>query len=230
MEEILVVDDDRVIRTSLKQMLEEEGYAVRTARDGDDALAKIRERRPSLVLLDVMMPRKNGFAALSEIRASDQLLPVIFLTAMESETAEVKGMGLGADDYIQKSASQATLIARIERAIARAGAAANAAAPAAAPSEPLRLGDAVVDFARRCAILADGSIIRLTGIEAGIITALAYRRPRSMTCAEIIAAVHGEGYSLEDSTIRSQIFRLKAKLGAAGDSIRNERSLGYSIT
>ena len=84
MAEILVVDDERVIREGLKGLLSGEGFAVRTARDGEDALRKISERAPDLVLLDVMMPKMNGFRTCEEIRKTDAALPVIFLTAKDS--------------------------------------------------------------------------------------------------------------------------------------------------
>lgn len=110
MSEILIVDDERLIREGLKMTLQGEGYEVRTARDGDEALNKIAERRPDLVLLDVMMPRMNGFRCCEEIRKTDPLLPVIFLTAKDSEADQVRGIGLGGDDYVSKATGDALLL------------------------------------------------------------------------------------------------------------------------
>ena len=83
MAEILIVDDERVLRDGIKAILSGEGHAVRTARDGDEALGKIAEKRPDLVLLDVMMPKMNGFRCCEKIRETDGLLPVVFLTAKD---------------------------------------------------------------------------------------------------------------------------------------------------
>ena len=108
--EILLVDDERTVREGLKRLLESEGFAVRTARDGVDALAKLSDKRPDAVLLDVMMPKLNGFALCTELRKTDALLPVVFLTAKDSEADEIRGMGLGADDYVSKSAGEEVLL------------------------------------------------------------------------------------------------------------------------
>ena len=83
--ELLIVDDERAIREGLKRLLSAEGFSVRTAKDGDDALAAFRERRPSLVLLDVMMPKRNGFSVCGEIRSIDPSTPIVFLTAKDGE-------------------------------------------------------------------------------------------------------------------------------------------------
>ena len=107
MPEILIVDDERAIREGLKMTLSGEGFAVRTARDGDDALKKIGEHKPDLVLLDVMMPRMNGFAACESIRKADKLLPVIFLTAKDSEADQVR-----ASDLVRTITSRRTVATR----------------------------------------------------------------------------------------------------------------------
>ena len=85
MAEILVVDDERVLRDGIKAVLSGEGFEVRTARDGEEALRKIAEKRPDLVLLDVMMPKMNGFRCCEKIRGTDRILPIIFLTAKDAE-------------------------------------------------------------------------------------------------------------------------------------------------
>ena len=111
MAEILLADDERAVREGLKAMLVGEGFSVRTARDGADALAKFAEKRPDAVLLDVMMPKMNGFMACRQMRELDSLVPVVFLTAKDSEADQVRGMGLGADDFISKSAGDEVLLA-----------------------------------------------------------------------------------------------------------------------
>ena len=90
MAEILIADDERLIREGMKALFVGEGFSVRTARDGEDALKKFAESRPDLVLLDVMMPKANGFRACEEIRRRDRLVPIVFLTAKDSEADQVR--------------------------------------------------------------------------------------------------------------------------------------------
>lgn len=222
MSEILVVDDERIVRDSLKGILEAEGYSVRLARNGEDALAKFRAARPDLVLLDVMMTGRNGFSVCEEMRAEDAALPIIFLTGMDGELQEVKGMTVGGDDYILKTAPREVMLARIRRSLARR------IAPAA-PSGSLRVGRALVDFTSRCAVFDDGGTERLTGSELDILRALASDRSRYFTIREICEKVHGENHATEPATLRSQISRLKLKLGTSGDLIHSERFTGYRL-
>ena len=119
--EILVAEDESAIREGLCALLESEGYTVRAAVDGEDALRLFRECRPDLVLLDVMMPKKNGYAVCSEIRSSDQDVPILFLTAKDGDSDELRGLTLGADDYISKTSSQPVLLARIAAVLNRTG-------------------------------------------------------------------------------------------------------------
>ncbi|MBO7683983.1 MAG: response regulator, partial [Kiritimatiellae bacterium] len=116
MPEILLVDDDRSIRNSMRAMLEAEGFAVRTARGADEAVQAFRERRPDVVLLDVMMPGKGGIQACAELRAIDRLAPIIFLTAVPSDTTKLRAFGAGADDYIETTCNPDVLVARIRAA------------------------------------------------------------------------------------------------------------------
>lgn len=180
MAEILIVDDERALRESLGMVLAGEGHAVRTAHDGEEALRLISEKRPDLVLLDVMMPKLNGFRTCEEIRKADGLLSVIFLTAKDSEADQVRGMGLGADDYVSKEASDAVLLARIGRALERS--ARIGATLAEGGAEMIRLGAVTVDTKRLVVRESDQEIARLTPTEAGILKLLdsARGRPFSM--------------------------------------------------
>ena len=145
MAEILLADDERMMRDGLKALLAGEGFAVRTARDGADALVRFSEKRPDAVLLDVMMPKKNGFAVCEELRRLDPLVPVIFLTAKDAEVDQVRGIALGADDFVSKSAGEEVLLARLRRALERAeGMKARNLA-----GRILRLGSVEVDLERR---------------------------------------------------------------------------------
>ena len=117
---ILVAEDDAAILTGLVDLLEGEGFAVETAGDGAAAVARWNEARPDLILLDVMMPEKNGFDVCREVRRRDSLTPVIMLTAKGEEIDKVVGLELGADDYVVKPFGANELLARI-RAVLRRG-------------------------------------------------------------------------------------------------------------
>lgn len=225
MAEILIVDDERVLREGLKNMLSGEGYAVRMARDGDEALVKIAERRPDLVLLDVMMPRSNGFHCCSEIRKSDALLPVVFLTAKDSEADQVRGLGLGADDYVSKDAAESVLLARIARALVRAGTMAASAARRA--EDAVRMGRVSVDRTSFVVSVDGEKAARLTRSEADIFDLLYRNRPRTFTIDGIIAALRGEGFACEDTLVYSHVWNLRRKLGPAGAMIACTRGIGY---
>ena len=227
MKDILVVDDERVLRESLKRDLEGEGYSVRAARDGEQALAMIAEKRPDLVLLDVMMPKMNGFRCCEEIRKSDGLLPVIFLTAKDSEADQVRGIGLGADDYISKDVCDALLFARIRRALDRLE-----GMPAGAPGNHVRfvrLGAVSVD-AENLSVVEDGrEVCRLTKTEADILLCLNARRGEAVSFDDLISDLRGNGFACEDAMLYTHMSRLRGKLGRAGDMISSVRGIGYRL-
>ena len=110
---ILLADDERAVRTGMRRFLESEGFTVEVAKDGIEAVEKFAAIRPDLVLMDVMMPKCNGFTACTEIRRIDPAVPVVFLTALDSEADLVRGFSLGADDYVSKSSGQGEQLARI---------------------------------------------------------------------------------------------------------------------
>lgn len=225
--EILVADDDLGVRRSLQKALEVEGYRVRLARNGDEALAAIAERRPDLVLLDVDMPVRGGFSTCAEIRRADPLLPVVFLTAMAAEEDQVRGFGEGGDDYILKGQSSylKVTLASVRRQLRRS----EAIADDAGLPETLRLGRLTVDFGRHRVYDGDGEIAHLTASETDILRILAARRGEGLAIAEIIAALHGADYALDPATIRTHVCHLRQKLGPAAELLMRERGGGYCL-
>lgn len=219
--EILIADDEATARKGFRALFEGEGYSVRTARDGAEAVAKFRERRPDVVLLDVMMPKTNGIAACAEIRKSDTLVPILFFTAMPSDVGAVRALGLGADDYVDKAKSPDELLARVAAALRRA----SAARPR---RDVLVLGHVTVDFATMTAS-GDGTTAELTKSEALFLRLLASERGRCFSFDEIFAALRGEGYVGDDNAVRCIAKRLKAKLGRAGELVANARGVGYRL-
>ncbi len=220
--EILIADDEAAARRGFCALFEGEGYAVRTARDGEEALAKFRESRPDAVLLDVMMPKMNGIIACAEIRKSDPLVPILFFTAMPSDVGAVRALGLGADDYIDKAKSPEELLARVAAVLRRAS------VIASDKRDKLSLGGATVDFATMTAS-GDGVSAELTKSEALFLRLLASERGRCFSFDEIFAALRGEGYVGDDNAVRCIAKRLKAKLGRAGELIVNARGVGYKL-
>ena len=133
---VLIVEDEKSIVDIVRFNLEKEGYAVLTAYDGDAGLSAAREERPDLILLDVMLPRMNGFEVCRALRQAGDNVPVIILTAREEETDKVLGLEIGADDYITKPFSMRELIARVGANIRRTSMAAPAGAAAAVRNRP----------------------------------------------------------------------------------------------
>ena len=227
MQEILIVDDERVVREGLKRMLLGEGFAVRTARDGEEALARIAEKRPGLVLLDVMMPKMNGFRCCEEIRRQNGLLPVIFLTAKDSEADQVRGIDLGADGFVSKGAGENLLLASIRRALQRTGRIADLVACAAART--LRLGNVVVDFKTLAVNEGEREIARLTKSEADLLKILEEKGGMLVETNDLIAELRGQGFACEDTMLYMHVSNLRRKLGSAADKIVNRRGVGYCL-
>src|ERR671910_3174109 len=140
MKRILVIEDEPQMRLGLRDNLELEGYEVQTAADGDEGLQKASSFQPDLVILDVMLPRKNGFDVCRELRARSNTTPVVMLTARNQETDKVLGLELGADDYVTKPFSITELLARVRAVLRRAGSRKSAA------TDSVRIGDIEIDF------------------------------------------------------------------------------------
>lgn len=224
MAEILLADDDRLARTSFKGLLESEGLSVRLAKNGEEAVAAFRAQHPDLVLLDVMMPKKNGIAACAEIRAMDPLTPIIFFTAMPSDVSLVRGLGMGADDYIAKDRSPEEFVARVRAALRR-----TTLKPAGADvPASLQLGTTRVDPAVMIARHESGEA-HLTRSEMLALRVLTDRRGSIASYAQFFSALGGEGYVGSEEAVGKLIRRLKGKLGRGGELIVCERGVGYRL-
>ena len=226
--EVLLVEDDRVARRSFAAVLAAEGFSVREAKDGEAGVAAFAERRPDVVVLDLMMPKMDGLAACREIRARDAAVPVIFLTCVPSETKQLRAYADGADDYVMKSANPDLLVAKV-RAAARRSAATAAARPAAGGGDRLRLGSVEVDL-RSMEVRSGGvTSVRLTRTERDILRVLSARRGRTLSRDELLAALRGEGFVCEDSMVYAHVSRLRRKLGAAAGMLKSARDAGYAL-
>ena len=221
MAEILVVDDSKALQRMWKSVLEGEGYAVRTAVNGDEALEKIYIRKPALVLMDVNMPTRNGFSTCEEIRRFDPLIPILFLTAFPTDANELRARGVGADDFFAKDVEPSIIIAAIRRALARTEA-------AATEVRRTRIGNTEIDFDMLTA-RGGGVDERLTKTEADFLYLLNSERGRYFSYDEIFEVLRGKGYIGDDNLLYVYISRLKRKLAPAGIDIRNERGIGYAL-
>lgn len=226
--EILLADDERAFRAGMKLLLESEGFAVRAARDGEEAVGMFAEKTPDLVLLDVMMPKMNGFRACEEVRKLDRRVPVVFLTAKDAEVDQVRALGLGADDYVSKAAPEALLVARIRRAVERAQELSAGAADGRGGT--IRIGRTTVDTTTLEVTVSGKPTGRLTKTEADILQILARGRGRSFSTDELIAALRGRGFACEDTMLYVHVSNLRRKLGPAAARIANSWKSGYSLT
>lgn len=145
MKRILVAEDERAIREGLADLLESEGYAVTATADGDAAIAAWKRGGIDLALLDIMMPKTSGYDVCREIRKTDELVPVVFLSAREEEIDKVLGLELGADDYVVKPFGVRELVARIKANLRRADAPRADAATGVGPTRVFSFGDCTVD-------------------------------------------------------------------------------------
>lgn len=221
---ILAVDDDERILNFLRSKLRASGYEVLTAHNGLEALARVREQEPDLIVLDVMMPGMDGFQALRELRAFSGA-PVIILSGRNADADKIKGLGLGADDYLPKPFNPDELIARIEAVKRRLQ-----PAERRRTDEVFRSGDLAVDF-RGHSVTVRGRETYLTRIEWLLLGELARNAGRLMTYEELLTRVWGPEYRSDVQLLRTWVSRLRRKLdGAAGDSlIRTIPKSGYIV-
>ena len=202
---ILVVDDEKRILNFLRTKLKASGYEVLTAASGMEALEQVQAQEPDLILLDILMPKMDGFETLKNLR-SFSATPVIVLSAKGSDIDKIKGLGLGADDYIPKPFNPDELIARIEAVKRRIQ-----PTEKRRTSESFRLNDLTIDFKSRKVVL-DGDEKYLTRIEWLLLSELAHNLGRLMPYEELLSRVWGPEYRDDVQLLRTWISRLRSKL------------------
>lgn len=219
---VLVVDDDEDIAELMRDFLEAAGYHVLTCGDGEAALRILAECPVDAVLLDVMMPGPSGFEVLRTLRTDGHELPVLFLSARQEDADKIRGLGLGADDYIVKSATPAEVVARVRAVLRRAS-----GARSLSGDEALTFGSLRIDPAAR-EVTLDGRVVSLTAREFDLLELLA-RHPRQAlpreTLFERLWGQYGDRHSL---TVH--IARLREKLEADPSDpllIVTVRGVGY---
>ena len=219
---ILVVDDEPDITALVAYHLAKAGYRVSTAANGPDALKAAREERPDIVILDVMLPGVSGYDVLAELRRREETrdVGVILLTARREEPDRIRGLSLGADDYLTKPFSPAELGLRVNALLRRL------AAPAVSSGSNLAAGPISVDrSAHRVAV--DGNEIELTATEYKLLLTLVERRGRVQTRPQLLETVWEAQPDIQTRTVDMHVQRLRSKLGDAGDLIETVRGFGY---
>lgn len=223
---ILVVDDDREIVRLVRSYLEQSNYEVLTAYDGETALHIMRRERPDLVLLDLMLPDRDGWDVTRVMRGDVALaaMPIIMLTARVEDHDKILGLELGADDYMTKPFNPREIVARTRAVLRRIQG-------QLAPPRLVRAGSVVIDLDQH-KVSVDGEPVHLTRTELGLLSALAEHPGRTLTRLELIEKGVGYGYEGLERTIDSHIKNLRRKLaegGAGDDLIETVFGVGYRL-
>jgi len=230
MNQILLADDDVELCGMLKQYLEVEGFQVGMAHDGEAALNQARTGDYDLVVLDVMMPRLNGFDVLRELR-NDSLLPVLMLTARGEDVDSIIGLELGADDYLPKPCNPRVLVARI-RAILRRLQPQTQHGEESTPPEILNLDDLEVQTGSRKVTL-NGRPIIMTSTEYSVLEVLLREAGHVVSKAELSKRALGRELTRYDRSIDMHLSSLRRKLGSLANGeerIKTVRGVGYQYT
>lgn len=202
-ENILLVEDEDALRTTLGDRLRGEGYVVETAKDGEEGMQKITTSPFDLLILDVMLPYRNGFDLCRDIRQAGLATPILFLTARNEVLDKVVGFKLGGDDYVTKPFEAAELLVRVEALLRRA--------PVQAGRGVHQIGSLRVDVGRK-EITRDGKPIYLSGREFQLLRYLMERAGKTISRAELLRSVWGYDAGAYTRTVDVHIFSLRQKL------------------
>lgn len=219
---ILLVDDETDIRDQLGAMLAGQKYIVETAADGEEALDKIFDQSFDLIILDIMLPKRDGLSVLQELREAENRTPVLMLTARCEINDKIEGLDQGADDYLAKPFSTAELLARVRALLRRVS---EHARPV------LEIGDIMLDTIAR-EVKAGGYTVQLTPKEFAILELLLYNKNRAVSRFSLAEHVWGEDFDpfTMSNTIDVHIKNLRRKIGdTEGSILRTIRSVGYII-
>jgi two-component system phosphate regulon response regulator PhoB len=223
-ERVLVVDDEPDIVALVAYHLAKAGYRVSTAATGPDTIRAAREERPALVVLDLMLPGMSGFEVLEKLRAHDATrdVAVLMLTARKEEPDRIRGLTLGADDYLTKPFSPAELVLRVAAILRRV------AAGGSGGGDTLVIGPLAIDRAAH-AVTVESRLLDLTATEYKLLLTLAERRGRVQARRQLLQTVWDAAPDIQTRTVDMHVQRLRTKLGAAADLIETVRGFGYRM-
>ena len=218
-EHILVVDDEREITDLIGVYLKNDGYEVTSCYDAAGALEAVGRETFDLAILDIMLPDMDGFDLCAKIR-EEHLFPIIFLTAKVADIDKIRGLSVGADDYVTKPFNAMELMARVRAVLRRR--------PAEARPDEYRLGSLSVSPERH-EVRVDGEVTHLTYKEFMLLQLLFENRDRVLTREVLLDRIWGLGMERENRTLDVHIRTLRAKLGSAGSCIQTVRGVGYRL-
>lgn len=224
---VLVVEDEADIRELVRYNLEKAGYQVTSVVTGEEALAAVETAPPELVVLDLMLPGIDGLTVCERLKTAPRTksIPIVMLTAKGEESDIVRGLNLGADDYITKPFSPRVLIARVQ-AVFRRSSATSEEPDDRQTDGPITIHNLVIRPQRHEA-LVDGAPIELTATEYRLLFFLAKHPGWVFTRQQILDGVHGDNYAITDRAVDVQIVGLRKKLGPAATYVETVRGVGY---
>ena len=222
MRDILVAEDNALLAKGICTALKSERYRVRHVADGAAALAAIAERRPDVLVLDIMMPKMDGITVCRTIRRTDAHLPILMLTARGLDAQKVEGLSAGADDYLTKPFSIAELLARIAALLRRA----LLAAPQSA-ADTFAFGAATVDASTLTVTASDGTSQRLLPRELRLLKLFAENPGKVFSRDELLDRFWGVSYYGTTRTLDQRLMLLRKKLGSDATRIESVHGVGY---
>ena len=212
---ILLIEDEPSLIFTLRDTLENEGYIVIVCEDGEEAVGLAQENKPDIIILDIMLPGKNGYEICQELRALKFTIPIIILTAKNQELDKVKGLDIGADDYITKPFGVKELLARIQARLRRTG-----TYSSSNNIDLLQLGTTKIDLLESKVIFEDGRTNELTARETELIKYLLEAGGEPVSRDELLEKVWRYEYSTNTRTVDVHISKLRAKIESLPDEPR----------
>jgi two-component system, OmpR family, alkaline phosphatase synthesis response regulator PhoP len=219
---ILLVDDEPAILELTRMYLAREGYHVQEATDGEMALEAVNRLRPALVVLDVMLPKLDGFEVCRRLRAANNDIAILMLTARDEDIDKIVGLELGADDYLTKPFNPRELVARV-KAILRRG-----ERPAKTDEKPIRLADLEIDPARR-EVRSDSRMIDLRTQEFDLLLTMAGQPGRVFTREQLLQLAWGFDFYGQTRTVDVHVAHLRKKLEGCQVRIETVTGVGYKL-
>jgi DNA-binding response OmpR family regulator len=217
---ILIAEDERTLALGLEDDFKLEGYEVEVVHDGETASRRAQEKPFDLIVLDVMLPRKDGFEVCRELRRAGLRIPIILLTAKTQESDKVLGLELGADDYVTKPFSPRELRARVKAVLRRA---------AGEVPELYRFGEVEVDFSR-CELRQADTVVELTPLEFKLLATFIRHRGHTLSRDKLLDEVWGRGTFVTDRVVDTHITNLRKKIEIQPNKPRflvSVRGMGY---
>ena len=219
---VLLVDDEPSILQLARMYLERDGFRIQEAKDGEAALTAIAHLQPALVVLDVMLPKLDGFEVCRRVRAENNSMAILMLTARDEDIDKILGLELGADDYLTKPFNPRELVARV-KAILRRG-----KAKPATDEKPIQLGELVIDPERREARIAS-RLIDLRTQEFDLLLTLANQPGRVFTREQLLQLAWGFDFYGQTRTVDVHVAHLRKKLEGSTIKIETVTGVGYKL-